>query len=100
MKAEQLIGKKVIRTGHTTYAGGTICRSFMDYPIKILVATDSHIIYQYVEESKWHNDTKTKHILPYEYCDNNWINYDCLMFMAEKPRNNATIYEDEITKVA
>lgn len=93
MKAEQLIGKKAIRRYHTTYAGGTVDRSFMESPIKILVATDSHIIYQYVKESKWIDDIKTKHILSYEYCDDNWIDYDCLMFMAMKPRNNAIIIE-------
>ena len=96
MKAEQLIGKKAIRTRHTTYAGGGADRSFMERPIIILYANESHIIYERTDSYM----KGQKNLLSYEYCDNNWINYDCLMFMAEKPRNNATIYYDEVVKVA
>lgn len=76
MLASELIGKKAIRTTHTTMAGGTVCRSFMDDPIIILKVTDSHIVYRYIDKSYMGNEP---YILTYEYCDDNWIDYDELI---------------------
>lgn len=80
MKATQLIGKLAIRTFHTKYAHGQISRSFMEYPIRILKATDKHIVYEWVNEPEWNNKPN---ILSYEYCDDNWIDYNELMGIVE-----------------
>lgn len=83
MKATELIGKKAIRTSHTTYAHGTISRSCMDEPILILNATDAHIVYEYPAESSMARMCKDinarPHVLSYEYCDDNWTDYDKLV---------------------
>lgn len=79
MKATELIGKNAIRTSHVNYAGGNVCRSFMEEPIKILNATDTHIMYKRVFDLFSSNKPNTKvgfNILSYEYCDDKWIDYD------------------------
>jgi len=76
MKATELIGKLAIRTSHVTYAHGNICRSFMEEPIRIIKATDRHIVYEWVNHPSF-NDKPN--ILSYEYCDDNWINYEELI---------------------
>lgn len=77
MYARELIGKKAIRTTHVTYAHGNISRSFMQEPIIIQKVTDTHIVYTYPEGDICLSDKL--HILPYEYCDDNWIDYDELI---------------------
>ena len=77
MKAIDLIGRKAIRTTHATYAHGMISRSFMEEPIVIRNATDTHIVYTYPEGDICCSDKL--HVLSYEYCDENWIDYDELI---------------------
>lgn len=77
MNAKELVGKKAIRTTYTTYAHGTINRSFMEEPIIIQKATDTHIVYTYPEEDICASDKL--HVLSYEYCDDSWIDYDELV---------------------
>ena len=81
MKATELVGKMAIRTKHVTYAGGGTDRSHMEEPVKILKATDCHIVYEYGDEflkmCKTANDSPN--IMSYEYCDDNWVDYDELM---------------------
>jgi hypothetical protein len=84
MKATELVGKNAIRRRHVNIAGGGVDRSYMDSPIHIVAATDDHIICSWPKHPHL-----GKHILPYEWCDDNWIDYDCLMFLAEAPRSGA-----------
>ena len=81
MKVIDLIGKWAIRTKHATYAHGQIDRSFMEDPIKIINATDNHIVYERSE--KWSRicpkSNNEYNILSYEYCDDDWIDYEELI---------------------
>jgi hypothetical protein len=82
MKATELIDKKAIRTKCANLAGGMVDRSLLDRPIKIIKATDSHIVYKDVKgygfgmNDDWYEKLQ---ILSYEYCDNNWTDFDKLM---------------------
>ena len=81
MTAKQLIGKTAIRIKHTTYAGGCIDRSFTSTPIEIINATDTHIVYKHAKgsvEAKIFKSDEPR-ILPYEFCDDNWIDYTELL---------------------
>jgi hypothetical protein len=81
MKASDLIGKKAIRDFHVTYAGGTVSRSFMEEPIKIIRATDKHIVYEWCENflRVCPSANDTPNILSYEHCDNHWLDYNELI---------------------
>jgi hypothetical protein len=79
MIANNLVGKMAIRIHHVTYAGGGTDRSFLDSPVKILKVTDSHIVCEY----STYSSEPSKIILPYEYLDDNWTNYDKLIKMPE-----------------
>lgn len=72
MNAKNLIGKNAVRTRPACKYGD---RSYMDSPILILKVTDDHIIYKHTE--KYMNERIS--VLPYEWCDDNWIDYDELV---------------------
>jgi hypothetical protein len=78
MKATELIGKRAIRTNCATLSYG-IDRSYTDTPIRILKATDSHIIYQYDKEFDPVFDPIKFHIMSYAFCDDNWTDFDELI---------------------
>ena len=89
MKASDLIGKMAIRRRPVSTGNGRVDRSYMDSPLHILAATDDHIIHVWPEHKNL-----GKMILPYEWCDDNWIDYDCLMFLAEPARSGAVNLSD------
>lgn len=75
MNVKELVGKKAIRTSHVVLAGGRIDRSYMETPMEILKVTDSHIVCKIENyQGIWKN-----HILPCEWVDDNWADYDELM---------------------
>ncbi len=80
MFATQLIGKRAIRTGSTTYPSGSVSLSFTEEPILILHATKSHIIFKWQPESHIKQDEPD--VLNAIYCDDKWTDYDCLMWGA------------------
>jgi hypothetical protein len=99
MFANQLIGKKAIRTKPgilspaddigdiPSFFGigtrkATLDYSFSERPILILAATESHIVFKFCnrEERTYGAD---KHILDNRWCDENWTDYDELMKLAE-----------------
>jgi hypothetical protein len=89
LKATELIGKKAIRTAPVMEKVETNCDGFLfngriveksnysytEAPIKILKATDSHIVY---EREKFDGE-KVISVLNLKYCDDNWTDYDELI---------------------
>lgn len=90
MKATELIGKKAVRTQPIYHIsdGGFMAMGLVkkpDYtyttePIKILKATDSHIIV----ERDCFDGTKKQVILNILFCDDNWCDYDELIALSEE----------------
>lgn len=91
MNAKELIGKMAIRTApidelRNQSGGGMGFMGFSnsyinvpnyyfcEHPIKIVNATDNHIVYE--QEL---GDSATTHILSCKYCDDNWIDYEELV---------------------
>ena len=81
MRAEQLIGKLAIRTARAAETGD---RSFNDKPILIVGACDSHIRYF---NPDWPDGGKR--IIGNNFADNNWMCYECLMFLLSPARSGA-----------
>lgn len=73
MDIKELVGKRAIRTNPVTYSHGTTDRSYMQEPLFIIKVTDSHIVYKHR-----HNKDEVS-VLPFEWIDNNWIDYDELI---------------------
>lgn len=81
MKANELIGKKAIRTGPTCYGD----YSYTTEPLLIVKVTENHILTKYPEENMFSKITKDDrpHILNKRWNDDNWTDYDELMNIAE-----------------
>ena len=91
MYPHQLIGKLAVRTKPVDYGerdsffGGTKTKiedySFSSSPIKIMGATENHIIYKYVksEEKLFGEEIR---LLDHRWIDNNWTNYEELLELA------------------
>ena len=75
MKATELIGKRAVRTVQVDYGNGNISRSFMEDPIEIVKATDTHIFYRFCDYFS-HKPKGAVHTVAGGYCDDNWIDYD------------------------
>ena len=78
MKATELIGKTAIRTNYATRVNGLKDDSYTDRPIVIKYATDTHIVFTYTKNYTFYNSGKFN-VLNYEFCDDNWIDYDELI---------------------
>ena len=74
MNAKELVNRMAIRSTYVTYQNGRVDFSYTNEPIFFRVATDAYIIFTYPEGSIL--DADKLHILGYDFCDNNWINYD------------------------
>ena len=70
MKATELIEKKVIRTSPYKNSNDF---SFTKIPIFIVSATHEHIVYKIISPRIL---SKYEFILDYNWCDDNWINYE------------------------
>ena len=81
MRAEQLIGKLSVRTKCAAQTGD---RSFTDKPILILGACDSHIKYF---NPDWPQGGER--LLGDNFADDNWIGYNCLLFLLSPARSGA-----------
>jgi hypothetical protein len=68
MKANELVGKEVLRTNPADIGNGYHDYSYTSNPIKILKVTDFHIYYQ--------SDYGFDSILNIRWLDDNWIEYD------------------------
>ena len=93
MKATELIGRRAIRTKPIEMnressslfpAKNSLDYSYTQQPIDILYATDSHIVYDY-ENYKQERENR---ILSCQFCDDNWIDYDELMFNVNKNKDS------------
>ena len=67
MKATELIGKKVLRTKGD---------DFTEFPIIILAATDTHIVFDDDPYSTANINTENFMVLDQNWCDDNWVDYD------------------------
>jgi len=81
MYAKELIGRKAIRTAPAMYMNGVIDNGFTNVPIWIRSATDSHIVFSYLDESGF--DQEKIHVISADFCDDNWVDYDQLIAGAE-----------------
>lgn len=79
MNAKKLIGKMALRSAPVVVYGGNYNYAYTTKPIKILTATESHIVAEY----NWYGKPEVE-IINCMYCDENWIEYDHLMLMASK----------------
>ena len=81
MKANLLIGKNAIRTKRANIAGGGVDRSYMTSPIHIIKVTETHIVYKHTEHFTGILESMNDliYVLSYEYCDENWVDYDELI---------------------
>ena len=81
MNAKELVGKRAIRTKPVMLENGSFCRSYTDDYVTIIKATDSHIIYKWSDKFLKVCQTANDdiNIMSYEYCDENWIDYDELI---------------------
>ena len=79
MYAQQLIGKLAIRTKATS-KGSVFDNSYTATPLLIINATDSHIVYEYPEDSTVFKVFGCRiGILNYCFCDDAWIDYNELI---------------------
>jgi hypothetical protein len=83
MKASDLIGKNAIRTKPMNIGDGVQDYSHNRSPIHIVNATDSHIVYEYLEEYDKFLSGK-KRILDCRWCDDNWIDLEFLLTPASE----------------
>ena len=75
MNAKELIGKTAIRTGATRLGDN----SYTDTPVRILHATDTHVVTEHVLEWERRTFGSEPHVLNYTWCDDKWIDYEELM---------------------
>jgi len=75
MRASELIGKNAVRTRPAMKLDTVAARIHMTKPIKILKVTDTHIVY-----SGYSGEIS---LLPYEYLDEFWIDYDELVDLSQ-----------------
>jgi hypothetical protein len=86
MKAKDLIGKKVTRTGVCTYENGTIDRSYMGDILIILNANDFMISYMRINDPIFGNKMFT---LSKPWCDENWECVEEFMNISELNHSKA-----------
>ncbi len=75
MRASELIGKNAVRTRPAMKLDTSAARAYMTKPIKILKVTDTHIVYT--------GCNGAVSLLPYEYLDEFWIDYDQLIDLSQ-----------------
>lgn len=76
MKANELIGKRAVRTAPTKKHGDY---SFTDSPIRILKVTDNHILYKDAGDFEETFMVEKPRLLNSSWIDDNWTNYDELI---------------------
>lgn len=67
MRATELVGKVAIRTGPNYNNDHSYC----SYPVKILMATESHVMIEYVGREA-NMFSSTPHLLNCAFCDDKW----------------------------
>ena len=72
MYATDLIGKKAIRIAKTKETGDL---SYTDHPLIIKRVNEHCIVFEYGDD--WHRTymDKDEHILDYDFCDDNWVEF-------------------------
>ena len=85
MKAQELIGKLAVRTKPAMASWGREDGSYRTSPIFIKKVTETHIVYINAEDvdSSDFELTHSIKLLPIEWCDDNWIDYDELINLTE-----------------
>lgn len=77
MFPKELIGKKAIRTAPTCKGD----HSYMNEPLFIAKATESHVVYTHPKENSFSRiiSSSTPYILDSTWVDDNWTDYEVLM---------------------
>ena len=94
MFATELIGKLAIRTSPVRYPNGNWDCSYTQNPIRIINATDRHIVH--VSKDSPFCDPSKPRVLNYLWCDDKWIDYESILIPATQKFANVRFVDDGI----